>query len=97
MAYGLPYIVCMRSSMIDLFVISFRFYNWIGKYDYESLKDEQLEMGGKVDLIANEVEAQKKEIKRQKDKMKTLIAMLEEQTAYTQKIAQKLKVSDRTA
>ena len=55
MAYGLPYMVCMRSSMIDLFVISFRFYNWIGKYDYESLKDEQLEMGGKEDLIAHEV------------------------------------------
>ena len=54
-------------------------------------------MGGKEDLIVHEVEAQKKEMKRQKDKMKTLIAMLEEQTAYTQKIAQKLQVSDITA
>ena len=40
-------------------------------------------------LITDEVEAQKKEIERQKDQMKELIAKLEEQTAATQKIAQK--------
>jgi len=71
-------------------------FMWLGKFDYESLKNEQLEMGGKEDLIVEEVFVQKEEIKKQKDRMKTVLSLLEEQSAMMAKIAQKLNVSEKT-
>ena len=71
-------------------IVILRFFDWLAKY--ESLEDKELENIRKRDLIANQVEIQKDRIENQNDNIEELIAVLEEQTAMTQKIAQRLDI-----
>ena len=48
------------------------------------------------ELIANEVEVQKKDIKDKKHQITALIAMLEKQRAIIQRVAEKKELSDRS-
>ena len=95
LAYELHHDLYLKCLFIDVYcIIPLRLYKWLGKRVCKSLTDEMSDeckskMSVKRFLITDEVEAQKKEIERQKDQMKELIAKLEEQTAATQKIAQK--------
>ena len=83
---------CLIAKLIRFYKlhVTLRFFDWLAKY--ESLKDEELENIRKRDLIANEVEVQKDGIEKQNDNIEELIALLEEQTAMTQKIAQRLDI-----
>ena len=48
------------------------------------------------ELIANEVEVQKKDIKDKKYQITALIAMLKKQRAIIQRVAEKIELSDRS-
>lgn len=47
------------------------------------------------ELIVNEVKVQKKDIKDKKHQITVLIAMLEQQRAIIQRVAEKIELSDR--
>lgn len=68
--------------------------DWVGKFNSDALIDEQIEMGGKEELIIREVESQRQELEKQKEKMKALMSMIEEHCARTKRIARKLEVTD---
>jgi len=71
-----------------------RFFAWIGTYDYESLKDKQMEMGGKEEIIRRELENNREDLNKQKKRLKVLIDLLEDQMTTTRRIAEKLEIDD---
>ena len=75
----------------------FRFSDWIAKKNQEALKDEQKELGGNEEKMIREIAAQTKELSKQKEKMKSLISMIEEHAARTRQIAKKLDIRDLDA
>ena len=77
-----------------MLICCYRYLDWLGKYNYEALIDEQVEMGGRDDAILREFASQREELNKQKERMKTLMSMIEGQCEKTKKIAIKLKESE---
>ena len=92
---------CLESFIWKLYllvnyIISFRTDSLLGRSEYQSLKNDQSEIDEMQELIANEVEVQKKDIKDKKHQITALIAMLEKQRAIIQRVAEKMELSDRS-
>ena len=92
---------CLESFIWKLYllvnyIISFRTDSLLGRSEYQSLKNDQSEIDEMQELIANEVEVQKKDIKDKKYQITALIAMLKKQRAIIQRVAEKIELSDRS-
>ena len=71
-----------------------RFLKWLGTYNYESLKEEQMEISKNEHLLMKELRLHRLEIEKQKKRMKSMILLLEEQYQTTNQIAEDLHIEE---
>ena len=72
----------------------FRLLRWLSTYNYDSLKENQMEMSGKEQLIISELASHGRDIEKQKKRIKLLVQMLEDQYETTRLIAEELQIKD---
>ena len=62
--------------------------DWIGKNNYNALRAEQEESAGQEEKIIKQLETQEKEMNKQKERMKFLTNLVEEQGELLKLIAE---------
>lgn len=70
------------------------FFNWLIKSDHKLLKENQLEVSSREEHILEELSVNRKELDKQKKRIKTSIELLEDDADTIKKIYERLKIEE---
>lgn len=76
------------------FFLPNRFFNWLIKSDHKLLKENQLEVSSREEHILEELSVNRKELDKQKKRIKTSIELLEDDADTIKKIYERLKIEE---